>query len=193
MKEDSLNFKEIEALILNLIDDKCENKEKQNVLQDLELKWQDLRLDLENVKAINETHKIPSEIPYTDLRFDLEESIRDYQNGCFLSSIVMCRRAYEGALISKYKQVENKEPIKQMICKHCKNVIRDKLFFSIVELHNWAIENKIISDKFKEVGFLVPNLGAGGAHPTESFPRDSEVANIAITTSVALLKQIYSK
>lgn len=180
-------------MILNLIDDKSEIKEKQNILQNIELKWQDLRLDLDNIKPMNETHKIPAEIPYTDVRFDLEESVHDYQNGCFLSSIVMCRRAYEGALISKYKQIENKDPVKQIICKHCKNTVRDKVFFSIVELHNWAIEKKIISEKFKEVGFLVPNLGAGGAHPTESFPRDSEVANIAITTSIALLKQIYSK
>jgi hypothetical protein len=105
--------------------------------------------------------------------------------------MVMCRRAYEGALISKYKQIENKEPIKNINCKTCKNIVKANVYLGIVELHNWAVEKKIIPDKFKDIGFLIPNLGAGGAHPTESFPRDSEVADVAITTVIALLKQIY--
>lgn len=190
--ENSINFNEVESEIFKLIDEKNDVREKQKILENIELKWQDLRLDLENIHVVNETHKISSEIPNTDVRLDLEEAIKDYQNGCFLSSIVMCRRAYEGALISKYKQVEKKDPLKNIICKSCKNILKSNAFFGIVELHNWAIGKKVIPDKFKDIGFLVPNLGAAGAHPTELFPRDSEVTNIVIATTLALVKRVYS-
>jgi len=192
VKEDTFDYQPFFELILKLIDKETKNEEKEDLFEKIELSWQDLCLDMENLQVNNENHNIPSEIPFTDVRFDLEEAIRDLHNGCYLSAIVMCRRAYEGALISKYKQIEGKEPVKQLLCKNCKNVVKGKLFIGIVELHKWAVENKIISDKFKDIGFLVPNLGAGGAHPIDAFPRDPDVANVSITTTVALLKQVYS-
>ncbi len=186
-------LKEIEPILLKFIDDKTPSNEKEQLHQELELKWQDLKLDLNEVKEIRSDFKIPEEIPPSDILLDLEEAIVDYQNHAFLSTLVMCRRAYEGAVISKYKQLEKKEPTKQIVCKNCKNIVKNNVFFGIVELHQWAVEKKVISEKFKDIGFLIPNLGAGGAHPTQSFPRDSEVANIVITTTISLLKQIYSK
>src|SRR2546427_5042139 len=110
-------------------------------------------------------------------RLDLEEAIRDYDNGCYLSSLVLCRRAYEGALAEAYKSIEKKDPLEDVECKHCKAIIRAKSYMGIGKLHNWAIEKKIINAKLKQVGFLISDIGAGGAHPPlEEFPRDPEIA-----------------
>lgn len=186
------NFTEIECLILEFIDKSVSIEKKEELCESIELKWQDLTLDLENMQN-EEIGDIPKEITSEDVRLDLEEAMKAHQSGCFLSSVVMCRRAYEGALITTYKELEKKDPLKNLVCKNCKNIVKGNMFFGIVELHNWAVEKKIISDKFKDIGFLVPNIGAGGAHPSEKFPRDTTVAKISIATTIALLKQVYLK
>lgn len=188
VRTDTFNYDKLFSLIEKLIDK--DNVEFEESMEKIQLAWQDLQLDMDNLQVHDNSYCIPKEILLTDIRLDLEEAIRDFQNGCYLSAIVMCRRAYEGALISKFKQIELKDPIKQLLCKNCKNIVKDKVYMGIVELHKWAVDKKIISEKFKDIGFLIPNLGAGGAHPTDSFPRDSDVANISITSTIVLLKQI---
>jgi len=185
-------FTEIEMLILVFIDKSVSVEKKEELWEKIELKWQDLALDLKPTQN-EEIQTIPTEIISGEVRSDLEEAMRASKNACFLSSVVMCRRAYEGALTAKYKELEGKEPLKSIVCKNCKNTVKGNMHFGIVELHKWAVEKKIIPSKFRDVGFLVPNMGAGGAHPDETFPRDETVAKISITTTFALLKQIYSK
>ena len=61
----------------------------------------------------------------------------------------------------------------------------------IAKLHSWAIDNKNITDKLKQVGFLLTDMGAGAAHPPlAEFPRDKEMARLGITATLALLKEI---
>lgn len=190
------NFPRYDTLkenLLILLSDTEKNTEDSSFLLDLEMLWEDIFLDLENINPISNTHIIPDEIPFTEVRFDLEEAIKDFKSGCFISAIVMCRRSYEGALVTLYTQIEKKSPTKELKCKNCKNIVKGNLYMGITELHRWAIEQKIISDKFKSIGYLIPSLGAGGAHPAEKFPRDAEVANISIITTISLLKQIYKK
>ncbi len=187
------SFEKLKEKILIFIDEKTEYKQKVDLFDEIELNFQDVFLESDSVQTFDSKHTIPSEIPFTPVRLDLEEAIRDATNGCYLSSLVMCRRAYEGALIEKYKETEKSDPLKQIACKNCKNVVRANVFMSITELHKWAVDTKVISDKFRDVGFLVPNLGSGGAHPTEDFPRDQEVANIVVSTTLSLLKQVYSR
>ena len=116
--------------------------------------------------------------------------LKDLANGCFISSLVLCRRAYEGALVELYRKIEGKDPIEDAKCKKCKNVVR-RGYMGISKLHNWAINNQFVSEKLKQLGFLVTDLGAGGAHPPlHLFPRDKEMAELGITATLALLKQI---
>jgi hypothetical protein len=137
--------------------------------------------------------EIPEEIPMTEYRLDLEEAIKDFDNGCFISALVLCRRAYEGALVALYKSKTGKDPVGEIRCKHCKNLIRDKAYMGIAKLHGWAIDDKIITDRLKQVGFLLTDMGTGAAHPPLlDFPRDIEISRLGITATLALLKEINS-
>ena len=125
-------------------------------------------------------------------RLDLEEAIRDYNEKCYLSSLVLCRRSYEGALAQAYKSKTKTDPIQDVLCPKCGKKINSK-YLGITKLHKWAIANKIISEKLKSVGFLTADLGAGGAHPPlYEFPRDPDIAKLGIQATITLLKQIYS-
>ena len=126
-------------------------------------------------------------------RLDLEEAIRDYNEKCYLSSLVLCRRAYEGALAQAYKSKTNSDPIQDVLCPKCNKKINSQ-YLGITKLHKWTMENKLISEKLKSVGFLAADLGAGGAHPPlYDFPRDPDIAKLGIDATITLLKQIYSK
>src|SRR3989344_5678803 len=103
------NFTEIEGLIFAFIDKSASVEKKEELWEKIELKWQDLALDLEPTQN-EEIQTIPIEIISGEVRSDLEEAMRASKNAFFLSSVVMCRRAYEGALIEKYKEVEKKSP-----------------------------------------------------------------------------------
>ena len=63
----------------------------------------------------------------------------------------------------------------------------------IISLHKWALKEGLYPDKFKSLGILTADLGAGGAHPPlTEFPRDPDIAKLQIQTSLTLLKLIYS-
>lgn len=192
----SLNdkFKDIEDAINTLLSGKSNNTEKLSIIKTLELFWPELEIEFENLKLNISNFEIPSEIPMTECRLDLEEAIKDYDNGCYLSSLVLCRRAYEGALISLYKTKTKKDPVEAIKCRNCQCVIRDKAYIGIGKLHSWAIENNFVTEKLKQVGFLVSDIGAGGAHPALiDFPREKEIAKLGITATITLLKEIYKK
>ncbi len=158
----------------------------------LETFWPRLEVEFQSFKF--ESFNIPEAIPAGEVRTDLEEAIKDYDNECFISAQVMCRRAYEGALRDKYKLVEGKDPQEDFNCPNCKCTIRKNSEISITKLHKWAVEKKIIHEKLQNVGFLIPEIGAGSAHPPKNpFPRDKEIAKLCIEASFALVLQVYKK
>ena len=168
-------------------------KTKLDTIKELELFWPDLEVDILEITPSKKTFEIPKEIPMNEQRLDLEEAIRDFNSNGYLSTSVLCRRAYEGALVIAYKSVVKNDPIEEVKCPGCKNTLR-KSYMGIVKLHNWAIANNLITDKLKSIGYLISDLGAGGAHPPlTDFPRDPEIAKISIQTTIAILKQIFSK
>ncbi len=169
------------------------NDEKLATIGELERYWPELEIEFENLKLSIKSFDIPEEIPMTEYRFDLEEAIKDFDNGCFISALALCRRCYEGALVALYKSRTGKNPEEEIRCKHCRNLIKDKAYMGIAKLHNWAIGNKFITDKLRQVGFLLTDMGAGAAHPPLSeFPRDIEMSRLGITATLALLKEIHS-
>lgn len=183
-------FETVSDVVTNMLSDD-KNNEKLEAINNLERFWPELEIEFENLKLDIRSFEIPQEIPMTEYRFDLEEAIKDFDNGCFISSLVLCRRAYEGALVALYKSKNKKDPIEDIKCKHCENLIREKSYMGIAKLHGWAIDNKIITDKLKQVGFLLTDMGAGAAHPPlAEFPRDKEIARLGITATLALLKEI---
>jgi len=167
--------------------------EKLECISILERFWPELEIEFENLKLNIKSYDIPEEIPMTEYRFDIEEAIKDFDNGCFISALALCRRSYEGALVTLYKSTTGKDPVGEVKCKHCKNIIRNKAYMGIAKLHHWAIDNKFITDKLKQVGFLLTDMGAGATHPPLSeFPRDIEMSRLGITATLALLKEIHS-
>ncbi len=186
-------FQTVEEAVSKILSD-ITNKEKIELIKNLERFWPDLEIEFETLKLNIRSFEIPEEIPMTEYRLDLEESIKDFDNGCFISSLVMCRRAYEGALVNLYKSKTGKEPIEEVKCKNCKATIRDKSYMGIAKLHDWAIQNGFVTDKLKQVGFLLTDMGAGAAHPPlTQFPRDKDMAKLGITATIALLKEINSR
>jgi len=160
----------------------------------LELFWPELEIEFEDLKISIKTFEVPEEVPINESRLDLEEAIKDYDNGCYISALVMCRRAYEGALVETYKSKTKQEPIEQIKCKHCKNILRDKSYIGLAKLHRWAMEGGLVTEKLKQVGFLMSDIGAGAAHPPlTQFPRSKEIARLGITATITLLKELYSK
>ncbi len=185
-------FKTVSDAVTNIISN-IKNNEKLVAINQLDRFWPDLEIEFENLKLNIRSFDIPEEIPMTEYRFDLEEAIKDFDNGCFISSLVLCRRSYEGALVALYKTKNKKDPVEETKCRHCAKVIRDKSYMGIARLHNWAIEDKNITEKLKQVGFLLTDMGAGAAHPPlAEFPRDKEMARLGITATLALLKEIQS-
>ncbi len=183
-------FKNVEEAI-TLILGNANINEKINKIKELELFWPEVEVEFEDLKLNIRSFDMPSEIPMTEYRLDLEEAIKDFDNGCFISSLVLCRRAYEGALVEAYKIKEKKEPVEEVKCKHCKNIIREKAYFGISKLHEWAIKQRLITDRLKQVGFLLSDMGSGAAHPPlTDFKRDKEIARLCITATITLLKEL---
>jgi hypothetical protein len=157
----------------------------------LEMYWPELEIEFQNLQLGAQIFEIPKEIPMTEFRLDLEESIKDYDNGCVVSAMVLCRRAYEGALVESYRTKERKEPIEDVRCPKCGETIRPKSYMGIAKLHNWAIKSGLVTERLKQVGFLLSEVGAGAAHPPLiDFPRDKELAKLGITATIALLKEL---
>lgn len=187
-------FKIVDTTVSNLLSNSKDNNEKLEAIKNLERYWPELEIEFEDLKLKIRSFEIPEEIPMTEYRLDLEEAIKNFDNGCFISSLVMCRRAYEGSLVASYKSKTGKEPIEEIKCKSCKAMLKDKAYMGIAKLHNWAIENNFVTDKLKQVGFLLTDMGAGAAHPPlTQFPRDKEMAILGITATLALLKEIHTK
>jgi hypothetical protein len=187
-------FKKLDGPINSILAEKTTGAERLSLIKTIELFWPELELELENLKLNISNFEIPSEIPMTECRLDLEEAIKDYDNGCYLSSLVLCRRSYEGALVGLYRIKTQKEPLGSIKCRNCQFLLRDKAYIGIAKLHSWAIENKFVAEKLKQVGFLISDIAAGGAHPPLSdFPRDKEIAKLGITATITLLKEVYKK
>ena len=184
-------FKTVSDIVNSITSDGINVKKNLKYITDLEKFWPELEVELENLNLNIKSFEIPKEIPMIEYRFDIEEAVKDFDNGCFISSLVLCRRAYEGALVALYKSKEGKEPIEERICKRCKNSVGES-YVGISNLHKWAINNKIITDKLKSVGFLLTDIGAGAAHPPLSeFPRDEGMARLGITATLTLLNEIH--
>ena len=189
-----LPLKEKFATVRNTVDtvlSDTELSEKLTTINNLELFWPELEIEFENLGLSIRSFEIPEEIPITESRLDLEEAIKDYDNGSYISALVMCRRAYEGALVELFRSQTKKDPVEEIKCKHCKSTIKEKAYLGISNLHDWAIRNSFVTVRLKQVGFLLTDMGAGAAHPPlTSFPRDKEVAKLGITATIALLKEI---
>jgi len=167
--------------------------EKLSTIKDLERFWPDIELNIIDETPVTSGFEIPKEIPQNEQRLDLEEAIKDYDNGCYPSCLVLCRRSYEGALANMFKSITKTEPIQDDLCPKCNKKIRTR-YMGITKLHNWALKEKLITEKLKSVGFLTADLGAGGAHPPLfDFPRNPEIAKLGILATITLLKEIYSK
>ena len=168
------------------------HKNRLDEIKKLEKFWPELEIELVNIKSERQFFEIPKEIPMNEQRLDLEEAIRDHTERCYLSSLVMCRRSFEGALAIAYKRKTQNDPIEDELCPKCNKKIRTK-YIGIKKLHKWAIKEKIIGEKLVSVGFLLADLGAGGAHPPlTEFSREPEMSKLGIQATITLLKQIYS-
>ena len=169
------------------------NDEKLATIERLERYWPEIEIEFESLRFSIKSFDVPDELPRTEYRIDIEEAIKDFDYGCFISALALCRRSYEGALVALYKSKTHKDPVEEIKCKHCNNLIRDKAYMGITKLHHWAISNNLITDKLKQVGFLLTDMGAGAAHPPLSeFSRDIEMSRLGITATLALLKEIHS-
>ncbi len=158
--------------------------------------FQKVLIDLEvTASSLNQpSFEVPSEVPISDIRLDLEEAIKDWDAGCFLSSQIMCRRAYEGVLREKYIEIEGKVPREDFNCPSCKKTIRKDAELSITKLHKWAVEKKIIHERLQNIGYLIPELAAGAAHPNQNpFPRDRQIAKLVLEATFALIIEVYKK
>ncbi len=158
--------------------------------------FQKFLIDIEiSVGSVSmKSFEVPPTIPYNEVRLDLEEAIKNYDSGCYLSAQVMCRRAFEGALKEKYKDLEGADPKENLVCQHCKKIIRPNADFSVSKLHKWAEGKNLIHERFQNIGLLIPDLGAGGAHPLDKpVPRDKQVSKLTIEATFTLLNLIYSK
>lgn len=168
-------------------------QDKINKVAEIELLWPSLEVEYKEIGFQKTSFEIPKEIPMQDYRLDLEEAIKDYDNGCYLSALVMCRRSYEQALVSLHKSKTGRDPVEDQRCPKCGAVIRPGAYMGIAKLHSWAIREKVITERLKQVGFLLTDMGAGAAHPPLTpFPRDKELASLGIATTIALLKEIAS-
>lgn len=192
-KNANKKIRELDGFVNKILSDTGYD-EKLTEISNLELFWPDLEIEFGKLKPESKDFVIPSEIPHNEQRLDLDEAIKGFKNDCFLSSSVACRRAFEGALVEAYRIINNNDdPIEEVKCPHCKNTIR-RSYIGIVNLHRWALTNGLIPDKLKPFGFMISDLGAGGAHPPlTDFPRDPEIAKLSIQTTITLLKQVFSR
>lgn len=183
-------FNSVYEKIVQLIDDNTTYPNKLEIIKELNHIWPDIEIEFENFSI--KSFDIPNEIPMTESRLDLEEAIKDYDAGCYISSLVLCRRAYEGSLVNLYKSIEGKDPIETRKCNNCNTVLYKDAYFGIVKLHKWAIEKNFVTEKLDKVGFLLSDIGAGSAHPPlKDFPRDKDLAKLGIDATIMLLKEIY--
>ncbi|MBI2542992.1 MAG: hypothetical protein HYW24_02295 [Candidatus Aenigmarchaeota archaeon] len=146
-------------------------------------------LDVEVGPLITESSFEIPEIPNIEVKLDVEEAKMNLNNNSFVSSLVMSRRAYEGALLELFKKIEGRDPI-ELKCEKCGR----GGYMGIIKLHNWALEKRFVNEKLKSLGYLISDLGAGGAHPPlQDFPRDKGIARASLAALLAVLDFIYKK
>lgn len=195
LKNNEINFvlDQIDTKVRILLSD-ATIQEKIQAIEDIELLQPNIEVQLEHEDLSLSRFIIPNGVPQNEVRVDFKEAIKDFNNVCYISSLVLCRRAYEGALAEKYREIEKKDPIKEIKCKNCKKIL-GKGYIGIANLHKWAVDKKLISHKMASLGYLISDLGAGGSHPSHpsflEIPRDEDIAETAITNTKALLKQVY--
>lgn len=175
-----------------IIGPKAKYKKKLETLEEFQKFLIDLEVSIGT--SILSSFEVPHEIPYNEIRLDIEEAIKNYDSKCYLSAQVMCRRAYEGALREKYKELEGKDPKEDFNCPSCRKTIRKNSDLSITKLHKWAVSKGIVHEKLQNIGYLIPELAAGAAHSTDKpFPRDKQIAKFTMEATFALLIRLYSK
>ena len=183
-------IKELDSQISILFSEET-TETKLDTLEKLEMLWPEIESVFEITKQNND-FQVPEIIPDNEHKKDLLEAIDCYNANCYPACLVMCRRSFEGALASCYKKITGTEPIRDNICPKCQKKL-GTLYMGIISLHKWALKEGLYPDKFKSLGILTADLGAGGAHPPlTEFPRDSDIAKLQIQTASTLLKLIYS-
>ncbi|MDG6923880.1 MAG: hypothetical protein JRN67_11395 [Nitrososphaerota archaeon] len=183
-------FHELDLMIRQLVSPK-EIPQKLSVIGKLDLFWPKLLVEVDDTELIFHSFQVPTEIPEGEPREDLQEAIRAYGSKSYLSALVMCRRAYEGALVGLYRAKTGNQPVEDRTCPHCGKLLVKDSYIGITKLHGWAVKNGYITEKLKSVGFLLADIGAGGAHPPLSeFPRDEGIANLGINATMTLLREI---
>jgi hypothetical protein len=123
---------------------------------------------------------------------DFQLGIGCYSNKLWKPAAVMVRRAYEGALIEKYRINLGVDPEKQGKCPNCKASL-GKRPLSITDLHYWAVGLGLVREKLDGLSVLLKDLGAGGAHPTKSTVIDPDTAEIIIKCGAVLLRDLHHK
>ncbi len=163
-------------------------------IRELEKFWPELEIEFESLRLSTQSFEIPQDVPATDYRLDLVEAIRDFDNDCYPSALVMCRRAYEGSLVEAFKVIEGRNPTEDIKCKNCKAMIKSDAYMGISKLHDWALKKGLVIERLKQAGFLLTEIGAGAAHPPlTEFPRDRELAKIGIVSTITLVKQVATR
>lgn len=166
-------------------------KTKMDALEKLEMFWPEIESEFDTIKQ-NNHFEISEIIPNNEHKKDLLEAIDCYNSNLYPACLVMCRRSFEGALASCYKKITLTDPLRDNMCPKCQKKIAT-MYMGIMSLHKWALSEGLYPDKFKSLGILTADLGAGGAHPPlTNFPRDPDIAKIQIQTTSTLLKLIYS-
>jgi hypothetical protein len=115
-----------------------------------------------------------------------------YSDGLWKPAAVMCRRAYEGALILKFREVEGIEPERQGSCPKCSTKLGIRPL-SITDLHLWAVRNHFVREKMDGLSVLLKDIGAGGAHRTKSVVVDEDTAEIIIKCGAVLLQDLHAE
>ena len=115
-----------------------------------------------------------------------------YTDGLWKPAAVMCRRAYEGALILKYRTAEGADPEKQGSCPKCSSKLGLRPL-SITDLHVWAVRNQFVREKMDGLSMLLKDIGAGGAHRTKSLVVDEDTAEIVIKCGAVLLQDLHAQ
>jgi hypothetical protein len=121
---------------------------------------------------------------------DFQLGLLCYSNKLWKPAAVMVRRAYEGALILRYRSVQGADPEKQVTCPKCSTKLGSRPL-SITDLHYWAVRNGFVREKMDGLSVLLKDLGAGGAHPTKSNVIDPETAEIIVKCGAVLLRDLH--
>jgi hypothetical protein len=123
---------------------------------------------------------------------DFQLGLGCHSNQLWKAAAVMVRRAYEGALILKYKEIEGKEPEKEGSCPKC-SAKMGRRPMSITDLHYWAAGQGQVREKMDGISILLKDLGAGGAHPTKSRVMDPDTTEIILKCGAVLLRDLYRR